>query len=89
MILLRTKNYRKRIDFLSKKDKILLSEQEKLLAGNMYHSKLHTKKLQGFGDDKIFAFRVTRSYRGVFKLMGENIILFTMGHRKDIYQSLK
>jgi mRNA-degrading endonuclease RelE of RelBE toxin-antitoxin system len=88
MIVLKTKNYRKRIDILSKKDKTLLSRQEKLIIENMYHPKLHTKKLNGFGDEKVFAFRITRSYRGVFALRGDTIFLFTMGHRKEIYQKI-
>lgn len=88
MIVIKTKNYKKRVNFLSKKDQTLFSQQEKLLEENIFHSKLHTKKLHGFGDEKIFSFRVTRSYRGIFSLKGQNITLFTIGHRKDIYQSL-
>ena len=88
MILFKTKNYKKSLLSLEKKDSVLLSIQEKLLAGNMFNSKLHTKKLKGFPDDHVYSFRITRVYRGIFRLSGDNIILFAIGHRKDIYQSL-
>lgn len=88
MILLKTKNYIKDTSSLSKKDIILLSLQEKLLVKDIFNSKLHTKKLKGFPDDHVYSFRITRSYRGIFRLSGDNIILFVVGHRKDIYESL-
>lgn len=88
MIVLKAKNYKKRISSLPQKDQILFSQQEKLLKENIFHPKLHTKKLHGYGDEKVFSFRATRSYRGVFLLKNQNVILFTVGHRKDIYKSL-
>ncbi len=88
MILLKTKNYKKSSTSLEKKDMVLLSIQEKLLEKNIFDSKLHTKKLKGFPDDHIYSFRITRTYRGIFRLSGDNVILFAIGHRKDIYKSL-
>ena len=88
MILLKTKNYKKSSASLEKKDRSLLSIQEKLLENNIFHSKLHTKKLKGFPDEHVYSFRITQSYRGIFRLSGDNVILFAIGHRKDIYQSL-
>lgn len=88
MVILKTKNYKKKVLSLAKKDRILLIEQEKILEENIFHSKLHTKKLQGFPDEHIYSFRITRSYRGIFRLSGDSVILFAIGHRKDIYQSL-
>jgi mRNA-degrading endonuclease RelE of RelBE toxin-antitoxin system len=88
MILLKTKNYKKNINSLSKKDRNLLSKQEQLLIKNIFDSKLHTKKLKGFPEEHVYSFRITRSYRGIFRLSGENVILFSIGHRKDIYQSV-
>ena len=88
MILLKTKNYKKSSASLEKKDKILLSIQEKLLEDNIFNHKLHTKKLKGFPDEHVYSFRITRSYRGIFRLQGESIILFAIGHRKDIYQNV-
>lgn len=88
MILLKTKNYKKSISSLSKKDIVFLNEQELFLIKDIFNSKLHTKKLKGFPDEHIYSFRITRSYRGIFRLSGDNIILFALGHRKDIYQGL-
>lgn len=86
MILLKTKNYQKSASSLPKKDQILLSKQEKLLTQDIFDSKLHTKKLKGFPDDKVFSFRITRTYRGIFRISENNIVLFAIGHRKDIYK---
>ncbi len=88
MILLKSKNYKKNSSGLSRKDQILLSGQEKLLAENIFNPKLHTKKLKGFGTDRVFSFRITRIHRGIFRLRGQDVILFAIGHRKDIYRSL-
>ncbi len=88
MLLLKTKNYKKNSLSLSKKDQVFLLKQEKILANNIFNFKLHTKKLKGFPSDLIYSFRITREYRGIFRLSGSNIILFAVGHRKDIYQSL-
>ncbi len=73
---------------LSDKERKFLLKQEVLLSKNMFNSKLHTKKLKGFGSDRVFSFRVTRVYRGIFRLNSQDIILFAIGQRKDIYQSL-
>lgn len=88
MILLKTKNYKKSSTSLERKDRALLSIQEELLETNIFNPKLHTKKLRGFPDDHVYSFRITRTYRGIFRLSGDNVILFAIGHRKDIYQSL-
>jgi mRNA-degrading endonuclease RelE of RelBE toxin-antitoxin system len=88
MVLLKTKNYKKSIYSLSKKDQILLLKQEKLLTEDVFNPKLHTKKLKGFPDDKVFSFRITSAYRGIFRISKDNIILFAVGHRKDIYQDI-
>ncbi|HAQ02502.1 TPA: hypothetical protein DEP30_01550 [Candidatus Nomurabacteria bacterium] len=88
MILLKTKNYKKSVTSLPKKDKALLFEQEKLLVKDIFDSKLHTKKLKGFPDEHVYSFRITRVYRGIFRLSCDNVILFAIGHRKDIYKSL-
>lgn len=88
MILLKTKNYKKSVISLSKKDIDLLFKQEQFLVKDIFYSKLHTKRLKGFGEDHVYSFRITRTYRGIFRLAGDNIILFAIGHRKDIYESL-
>ncbi len=88
MILLKTKNYIKSVSLLSNKEKIFLNKQEKLLTENIFDPKLHTKKLKGFLGDTVYSFRITRVYRGIFRIKDQNIILFALGHRKDIYQDI-
>lgn len=88
MILLKTKNYKKSVLSLSKKDLILLNKQEMILVKNIFDSRLHTKKLKGFPEEHVYSFRITRSYRGIFRLSDDNIILFAIGHRKDIYNDI-
>ena len=88
MTLLKTKNYKKSIKALSKSDQVILSRQEKILGNDIFDPKLHTKKLKGLIDDKIFSFRITISYRGIFRIREKDIILFAIGHRKDIYKSV-
>ena len=89
MILLKTKNYNKNVLSLSKKDKSLLLRQEQFLAKDVFNSKLHTKKLKGFSNDRVYSFRITRAYRGIFRLSDNGIILFAIGHRKDVYKSIQ
>jgi mRNA-degrading endonuclease RelE of RelBE toxin-antitoxin system len=86
MLLLKTKNYKKSSASIPKKEKSLLLKQEKLLTKDMFHPGLHTKKLKGFGSDRVYSFRITRAYRGILRLSEENIVLFAIGHRKDIYE---
>lgn len=89
MILLKTKNYMKSVSLLGKKDRDFLLKQEQFLVKDIFDSRLHTKKLKGFLDnDHVYSFRITRVFRGIFRLSGNSIILFAIGHRKDIYQSL-
>jgi mRNA-degrading endonuclease RelE of RelBE toxin-antitoxin system len=88
MTLLKTKNYLKSAKSLEKKDQSLLKKQEKLLEKDIFDPKLHTKKLKGFPGDLVYSFRITRVYRGIFRLDGDRVILFAIGHRKEIYQSL-
>lgn len=88
MILLKTKRYKRTTVALPVKARRILVEQEILLIENVFHSKLHTKKLRIPGIP-VFSFRITRNYRGIFRIDGENVILSAIGHRKDIYKSLE
>jgi len=88
MILLKTKNYKKSSVLLPNKEKDLLNKQEQLLVKDIFNPKLHTKKLKGFPEDHVYSFRITQAYRGIFRLSGDNVVLFAIGHRKDIYQNI-
>ena len=85
MILLKTKRYKKAVSVLPSKIRQLLVGQEILLIEDIFHSKLHTKKLKIPGI-LAFSFRITRNYRGIFRLSDKNVILSAIGHRKDIYR---
>jgi len=87
MILLKTNRYKRTAATLPVKARNILVEQEILLIENVFHPKLHTKKLKIPGIS-VFSFRITRNYRGIFRIDGENVILSAIGHRKDIYRSL-
>ena len=87
MILLKTKRYKKAVSNLPPKTRALLVKQEIFLLENIFHPQLHTKKLK-IPNMLVFSFRITREYRAIFRLEGENIILSAIGHRKDIYQSI-
>ncbi len=89
MMLVKTKHYKKHATLLPKKDAILLAVQEKLLLTDIFHPKLHTKKLKGFSNPYVYSFRITRGYRGLFRMEAETVILFAIGHRKDIYDGLE
>ena len=86
--MFKTKNYIKQCASLTKKDNLLLTKQEIFLGKDIFDSRLHTKKLKGFGDDLVYSFRITRSHRGIFRLQDNIIVLFAIGHRKDIYEHL-
>lgn len=88
MAIFKTKYYKKNVASLNKKDLSLLNRQEKFLEIDIFHPNLHTKKLRGFDTDLVYSFRITRSYRGIFRLTDGNIILFAIGHRKEIYRDL-
>jgi len=87
MFLFKTKNYKKSVLSLSAKDKIFLNKQEKLLIDNIFNSQLHTKRLQGFPETHVFSFRITKRYRGIFRIEKDRIVLFAICHRKDIYKA--
>jgi len=87
MILLKTRRYRRSSAKLPRKIQHLLFRQEKLLAENIFNPKLHTKKLKMQLEERIFSFRITREYRGLFRIEKNEIILFEIGERKDIYRS--
>ncbi len=89
MEIIHTKNYLKQIRQLPQKYRKIAVEYETILKENIFHSKLHTKKLHGIPNDSVFSFRITRLYRGIFRIDDNRLILFAIGHRKDIYNSAK
>ncbi len=86
MTLIETGDYRTGLAALPKKVQRLADTQVARLATNIRDSRLHTKKLTDLKG--VYSFRITRKYRGLFYLDAKrNIILFAIGHRKDIYSA--
>jgi len=66
----------------------LFDIQETILKANWRDPRLHLKKLGG--KPVMFSFRITRAYRAVLYLRAsDEITLFAVGHRKDIYRKLR
>ena len=61
------------------------STQKERLKEDRRDPRLHTKKLKGL--DGVYSFRITRAYRGLFYFhQKEIIVIFSVGHRKDVYE---
>jgi mRNA-degrading endonuclease RelE of RelBE toxin-antitoxin system len=88
MNLHKTNTYKKNSASLPKKEQFLLISLEKLLQTDLFDSHLHTKKLEGFDNDKVYSFRITRVYRGIFRIQDDTVVLFAIGHRKEIYRNI-
>ena len=62
----------------------LLGKQEERFSRNWLDPRLHVKRLKDL--DGVYSFRITRRYRVLFFLRGDEAVFFEIGHRKDIYQ---
>lgn len=84
MTLIETEDYKSHLAKLPIKTQALARVQAKRLADNIRDPRLHTKKLADM--QGACSYRITRAYRGLFYLdIKDNIILFAIGHRKEIY----
>ena len=79
-------------DLLKQARKLTKKQQEKLaqlivlLKENPYHPQLHVKSLSGVLSG-VYSFRIVRDLRALFKFLSpDEIIIFEIGHRKDIYR---
>lgn len=70
---------------LPKQVRQLYTQQLIRLKDSLKDPRLHLKKLRGL--EEIFSFRITRNYRALFYFQYSNqIIIFAIGNRKDIYR---
>ena len=75
----------KLLEALPKSIQRLFLLQEKILKENWRDPRLHLKKLKG--RRIVYSLRITRSYRALFCFQtSDEIILFDIDHRKDIYR---
>ena len=78
--------FKKQAKKLTEKQQDKLARLVVLLKGNPFSSQLKTKPLAGkfIG---IYSFRLEHDFRALFKFMSPGeILLFNVGHRKDIYR---
>jgi len=84
MKLIRTEDFARSLLELPAEIQRFYAAQEKRFKENWRDPRLHIKKMRGLVE--VFSFRVTRRYRVLFYFQnGENVILFEIDHRKDIY----
>ena len=83
MVILKTEDFIKEFERLPTKIKRLYCKQESIFKTNWLDSRLHAKRLKELKG--VYSFRITRRYRVLFYFRGEEVIFFSIGHRKDIY----
>ena len=79
-------HFKKQVKKLTEKQQVKLARLVVLLKENPFNSQLKTKSLSGkfIG---IYSFRLERDFRTLFKFLSSNeILLFNIGRRKDIYR---
>lgn len=82
------KEFLKRFKLLPSEIQERYAELELVFMENPFHPHLHTKGLHGKLRN-FYSFRITRDYRVVFQFVSEEeIVMTTIGHRKDIYKKV-
>jgi len=84
MLIRRTKNFQKNIEKLPLEIREIFKNQERILEKNWLDSRLHIKRVKILPGT--YSLRITRRYRALFYFRAEDIILFAIGHRKEIYK---
>ena len=80
-----TENFTKNVRKLDLKQQAKLTELVVLLKKNPFNPQLHVKKLSG-KLSRVYSLRINRDIRALFKFLSpDGIILYDIGHRKDIY----
>ena len=81
------KDFVDKLELLPKDVQLLYLRQEQILSHDWQDPRLHLKKLKG--KPVVFSFRITRAYRAFFYFQTtDEIVLYTVGHRKDAYRKL-
>ena len=85
MKIIKTDDFDKHYNKLPSATKRSFLSQECRFKKNLRHPSLQTKKLKDL--DGVYSFRVGRSHRALFFFQNDTtIVLFAIGHRKDIYR---
>jgi mRNA-degrading endonuclease RelE of RelBE toxin-antitoxin system len=84
--IIRSDAFLKEYAKLPEKIQALCDGQINRLTENTLSPQLQSKKLQGHPG--VYSFRVTRRYRTLFFInKSQEVVLFTIAHRKDVYRS--
>ncbi|MBI4087568.1 MAG: hypothetical protein HY434_01940 [Candidatus Liptonbacteria bacterium] len=84
MLVQKTSDFLRELEGLPIGIKNIFEKQESVFKENWLDGRLHTKRLKDLAG--AYSFRVTRRYRAIFYLRGNEAIFFSIGHRKDIYR---
>lgn len=85
MLIQKTKNFIGELGKLPKEIKRIFRKQEILLKKNWLDARLHIKRIEEMPG--VYSFRITLRYRALFYFRNNEVILFSIGHRKDIYEN--
>ena len=81
------RNFIKEFKKLPKPIKNKLVKLEKIFIQNPFNQSLHTKKLRTKYLPPLYAFRISREYRVIFRFVAKDEVDFLLvKHRKDIYK---
>lgn len=82
--IIEKESMKKSLDDLPARIQKKYTTQKERLKEDRRDPRLHTKKLKDLPG--VYSFRITRSYRGLFYFHSQEVIvIFAIGHRKDIY----
>ena len=84
MIINKTKDFVKEFEKLPLEIKKIYQKQERIFKESWLDPRLHTKRVKELPG--VYSFRITRRYRVLFYFRGKEVIFFSIGHRKEIYE---
>ena len=84
MVIYKTDDFLDSVRKLPDEARRLLKKQEAIFIKNWLDARLHVKKLKEL--DGVYSFRITRRYRALFYFRNKDVVLFAVGHRKEVYK---
>lgn len=85
MIIRETDDFLEELKELPSEIKKLFQKQKSLFNKNWLDPRLHTKRIREIPG--VYSFRITPRYRVLFYFRSvDEILFFSIGHRKDIYK---
>jgi mRNA-degrading endonuclease RelE of RelBE toxin-antitoxin system len=84
-MIYKTEDFLRSFEDLPSDVKALFYRQEFILKTNWLDGRLHAKRLKDLNG--VYSFRITRRYRCLFYFSKRDIVLFEIGHRKDVYRN--